>query len=81
MHPFLADDCIGPKVEQLANELPPGGALLLENLGGGMFDNVSIRTNAGRSGNEDCTKVLSTAMRTKHSRSEAIQASCERCDA
>jgi phosphoglycerate kinase len=28
----FADDCIGPKVETLANELPPGGILLLENV-------------------------------------------------
>lgn len=28
----FADDCIGEKVEQLANELPPGGILLLENV-------------------------------------------------
>src|SRR5215471_9530604 len=28
----FADDCIGPKVESLANELPPGGVLLLENV-------------------------------------------------
>ena len=28
----FADDCIGEKVEKLANELPPGGVLLLENV-------------------------------------------------
>src|ERR1043165_569108 len=28
----FADDCIGEKVEKLANELPPGGILLLENV-------------------------------------------------
>jgi phosphoglycerate kinase len=28
----FADDCIGDKVEKLANELPPGGVLLLENV-------------------------------------------------
>src|SRR6185295_1885716 len=28
----FADDCIGDKVEKLANELPPGGILLLENV-------------------------------------------------
>ena len=28
----LADDCIGEKVEQMANALPPGGVLLLENV-------------------------------------------------
>jgi phosphoglycerate kinase len=28
----FADDCIGEKVETLANELPPGGVLLLENV-------------------------------------------------
>ncbi len=28
----FADDCIGEKVEKLANELPPGGLLLLENV-------------------------------------------------
>jgi len=28
----FADDCIGPKVEQLANALQPGGVLLLENV-------------------------------------------------
>ncbi len=28
----FADDCIGEKVERLANELPPGGVLLLENV-------------------------------------------------
>src|SRR5215510_11505175 len=28
----FADDCVGPKVEELAKELPPGGILLLENV-------------------------------------------------
>lgn len=28
----FVDDCIGEKVEKLANELPPGGILLLENV-------------------------------------------------
>src|ERR1051325_185123 len=28
----FADDCIGDKVEKLANALPPGGVLLLENV-------------------------------------------------
>jgi len=28
----FVDDCIGEKVERLANELPPGGILLLENV-------------------------------------------------
>ena len=28
----FADDCVGPKVEALAKELPPGGILLLENV-------------------------------------------------
>jgi phosphoglycerate kinase len=28
----FADDCVGPKVEALARELPPGGILLLENV-------------------------------------------------
>ena len=28
----FADDCVGEKVEKLANELPPGGVLLLENV-------------------------------------------------
>jgi phosphoglycerate kinase len=28
----FADDCIGEKAEKLANELPPGGVLLLENV-------------------------------------------------
>ena len=28
----FADDCIGEKVEKLANELKPGGVLLLENV-------------------------------------------------
>ena len=28
----LADDCIGEKVEQMADALPPGGILLLENV-------------------------------------------------
>ena len=28
----LADDCVGEKVEQMANALPPGGVLLLENV-------------------------------------------------
>ena len=28
----LAPDCVGPEVERLAQELPPGGVMLLENL-------------------------------------------------